>query len=119
MNHKPKFKRLAFIITMGVFFASCISNVEELDESIDVDPDLETKVSFKDDVKPIIDSKCTVCHSPSGGFSPSLTNFSEVKARANRVQARVSNGTMPQSGPLPDAQIKVIVDWVNEGALDN
>lgn len=102
-------------LATGLFFTSCISNVQEQLE----EPDLALEVSFKNAVKPIIDAKCTVCHSPSGGFSPSLTNFEEIKARAERIKIRVGNGTMPQSGPLPAAQVKIIVDWVNEGALDN
>lgn len=115
MKNQLKFRNVFLALATGIFLTSCISNVEEQLE----EPDVIVEVSFKNAVKPIIDAKCTVCHSPSGGFSPNLTTFDEVKARAERVKFRVGNGTMPQSGPLPAAQIKIIVDWVNEGALDN
>lgn len=115
MNFKVKFQATLFLLILGMFSISCISNVEEQLE----DSDINVEVSFKSSVKPIIDARCTSCHSPSGGTFPNLTNYDEVKAKAERVKIRVDNREMPQGSTLSDAQIKTIVDWVNEGALDN
>ncbi|WP_299061691.1 hypothetical protein [uncultured Polaribacter sp.] len=132
MNNLLNFKNLFLLILLVSFFTACTSNVEEeLDEvdKIEVkgednvkDEEQEqpiAKVSFRTNVKPIIDAKCTTCHSQSGGQFPNLEGFANVKVRANRVKIRVAAGTMPQNGPLPQAQMDFIVNWVNEGALDN
>ena len=114
MNNKLKFSILFLIITMGVFLTSCISNVEEqLEEEGEV-----TFVSFKDDVKPIIDGSCLNCHSADGN-SPELTSYAKISASAASVKDAVATGRMPQGGTLTTAQIKSIVDWVDEGALNN
>ena len=115
MNFKSKFRVAFLILTLGVFSTSCISNVEEQIE----EPVIGVEVSFKSAVKPIIDARCISCHSPNGGTSPNLTSYEEVKTKANRVKIRVDNREMPQGGTLTAAQIKSIVDWVDEGALNN
>ncbi|MEE9407955.1 MAG: cytochrome c [Polaribacter sp.] len=116
MKVNLKFRKEILLLFLGIFLTSCISHIEEqlIDEG-----GVVAKVSFKDNVKPIVDAKCTSCHSPSGGTSPDLTGYANVKAKADRVKARVGNGTMPQSGPLPQAQMDIILNWVDEGALDN
>lgn len=115
MKNQFKIKIVFLALTASIFFSSCISNVEEQLEN----PDIVVEVSFQNAVKPIIDARCVTCHSPAGGISPSLTNFDEVKARAERVKIRVDAREMPLGSTLNDAQIRLIVDWVNEGALNN
>ncbi len=127
MKNEWNLKRVFIIFGLGLFIASCVSNVEEermviepAEEGEVVDPNMAPVISFADDVKPIIDARCVVCHSPATrSIFPNLRNFEEVKARAERVSTRVGNGTMPQGGPLPNAQMQLIVDWVSQGALDN
>ncbi|MFK8061246.1 MAG: c-type cytochrome [Polaribacter sp.] len=116
MKHSKLIKKAFLAFLVGILFTSCIANVEE---TLIEDPVGEQITSFKDKVKPIIDSRCTVCHSPSGGTSPDLTNYANINGKSSRVKARVGNGTMPPTGALPQAQIDIIVKWVDEGALDN
>ncbi|WP_439127428.1 c-type cytochrome [Polaribacter sp.] len=118
MNHKPKIKSLLAIIALGVFFTSCISNVEELEDSSGENPNVDTKVSFKSDVEPIIDARCISCHSAGGNF-PELTSHTKISANATIVKNAVASQRMPQGGTLSAAQIASIVNWVDEGALDN
>ncbi|WP_246034863.1 c-type cytochrome [Polaribacter aestuariivivens] len=111
-----KFRVPFLILILGVFFASCIANVEEQLE--ETDPGVNTKVSYKNSVKPIIDGRCVSCHSSGGNF-PELTSYAKVSANAAIVKDAVASGRMPRGGTLTTAQIKSIVDWVDEGALDN
>jgi uncharacterized membrane protein len=108
------------LLSITFFLSSCLTNVEEqLEDTIAEEPVIESKVSFKDNVKPIIDARCTTCHSTSGGTFPNLTGFANVKAKADRIKVRVDNRSMPLGGSLTNAQIESIVKWVNEGALNN
>ena len=75
-------------------------------------------VSFTNDVFPIIQSRCINCH---GGDrtedDPVVTRGDAV----NSLQAEmVSILKMPKRGPkLTPPQVQVIVDWINQDALDN
>ena len=111
MNNKTTFKKAFLMLTLGVFFVSCISNVEET-----IGEDLI--VSFKNNVKPILEGRCLSCHS-SGGIFPELTSYEKVKAHTVAIRAEVSSREMPKGGSLTVVQIKSIVDWIDEDALDN
>jgi mono/diheme cytochrome c family protein len=107
--------RIVFaVFILVVFSTACISNVEEQEELINA----EAKVSFINDVKPIMDARCLSCHGTGGNF-PELKNYTEVNNHAAMVKSEVASGSMPKGAVLTAAQIKSIVDWVDEGALDN
>lgn len=92
------------------------------------------KVSFANDVLPIFNSRCLQCH---GGdemkVGLSLASYAAVMAgsekgpvvvpgesQSSKLIELVVNGSMPKRGPdlFPD-QIKILIDWVNAGAIDN
>lgn len=77
-------------------------------------------VSYADQIRPIIDADCqkSPCHGTNGGI-PSWETYDDVKAGAARIKARTGNKTMPPAGPLSDANIKLIADWVDQGAEEN
>jgi len=82
-----------------------------------------TQVSFSADVLPIMTLRCATsgCH-VSGGSAPFvIEGFGDVQPRAAAIKARVAGRTMPPAGAtaLSDAQIDVIVAWVDGGAQDN
>ncbi len=98
----------------------------------------EPKVSFKDDINPILAETCAVanCHDGNGGGGLDLTEYDTFKAGGNRGAAFVvGNGDgslvvkyikgemqpqMPIGGvPLNAEQIQLFVDWINEGAENN
>ena len=111
MKSHIKYSTICTIFLLTVFFTACISNIEEQQEEL-------TKVSFMNDVKPIMDARCLSCHGVGGNF-PELKNYTEVSNHATMVKSEVASGRMPKGAVLTAAQIKSIVDWVDEGALDN
>ena len=107
--------RIVFTAFLSVvFLTACISSVEEQEELINA----EAKVSYINTVKPIMDARCLSCHGTGGNF-PELKNYTEVSTHATIVKNEVESGRMPRGSALTSAQIKSIIDWVDEGALDN
>ncbi len=86
-------------------------------------------VSFSGDVLPIFTSNCTGCHSSANATNGiALDTYANVTAgRAivagnadrSRVVREIQSGRMPPGGKLSSADIQKIVDWINQGALDN
>jgi hypothetical protein len=78
------------------------------------------EVSYADQIRPIIDTNCQIsnCHGDKAGI-PSWASYADVKAKAEEIKFRTSSGSMPPTGSLPDAEIKLIADWVDQGAPDN
>ena len=97
-------------------------------------PASTTPVSFSHDVLPIFTQICVKCHSgPNPPHSLVLTSYDEVMAGsengdviipgdlANSVLIqKITTGMMPKNSPhLLPSQIRVIVDWVRQGAPNN
>lgn len=74
-------------------------------------------VSFAQDILPIFNEKCNSsgCHDPNSNYTD-LTSY--VQARANRfsIKDQILSGAMPSIGSLSQAQIDLIVAWVEQGA---
>jgi Planctomycete cytochrome C len=93
-----------------------------------------TGVSFANDVLPILNSRCLNCH---GGDRIQegllLRTHAEVMAGSDNgpviapgdasnslLVELISSQKMPKRGPkLTPPQTQLIIDWVNQGALDN
>ncbi len=93
-----------------------------------------TKVSFANDVLPILQSRCTNCH---GGDRTekglNLTTYNNLMAGSEngpvvtagaaadtKLVELIVNQKMPKRGPkLTPSQVQMITDWVNQGALNN
>lgn len=91
-------------------------------------------VSFTNDVLPILQSRCVNCHGgdrTEEGLSlnsyTGVINGSENGAvvtpgdASNSLLAElISTQKMPKRGPkLTPPQVQVIIDWINQGALEN
>jgi mono/diheme cytochrome c family protein len=111
MKSYIKYSSICALFLLTVFFTACISSIEQQQEEL-------AKVSFINDVKPIMNARCLSCHGAGGNF-PELKNYSEVSNHAAMVKSEVASGRMPKGAALTAAQIKSIVDWVDAGALDN
>lgn len=91
-------------------------------------------VSFAGNVMPILESKCIKCHgveSTKEGLN--LMNYDNLMAGSFNGQVLVPGdaanslfvqliveGEMPNRGPkLSPEEMQVIMDWVNQGALNN
>ncbi|MBH1960046.1 MAG: cytochrome c [Flavobacteriia bacterium] len=82
---------------------------------------LPATVAYTNDIKPLIATNCTVCHSPGGasGFFP-LTDYTLVKNAIDNILDRVQrpNGDpqkMPQGGSLSPSNIDLLKKWKNDG----
>ena len=91
-------------------------------------------VSFANDVLPIIQSRCINCH---GGDRTEeglvMLTYADIMAGSNNgpvvvpgdaehslMAELVATQKMPKRGPkLTPPQVQVIIDWINQGALDN
>jgi mono/diheme cytochrome c family protein len=87
-------------------------------------------VDFKKDVQPILSQNCAVCHSgdsavaglhldSGAGILTGSANGKVIVAgnpKDSLLIQRITEKSMPPSGPLSDDQIKVIRTWVEEGA---
>ena len=87
-------------------------------------------VSFSRDVAPIIFDRCAVCHRP-GNIGPfSLLTYADVRQHATQIVDVTSRRVMPPWQPDPevnefigqrvlsDAEIRLIADWVRDGAVE-
>jgi hypothetical protein len=78
------------------------------------------EVFYANEIRPIIDTNCQVsgCHGGNSSI-PTWATYNDVKAGASLIKARTSAKTMPPSGSLSDSNIKLIADWVDQGAPNN
>jgi uncharacterized membrane protein len=84
-------------------------------------------VTYSGKIKPILDGKCTGCHSgssPSGGISLSAYNGVQAVALNGRLFGAVNHSAgfvpMPQGGnKLPQCEIDAIRIWTDAGAPNN
>jgi hypothetical protein len=73
----------------------------------------------------ILGPKCVSCHGTSGGvtlsnYTSTLNVVTKGNALTSQLYTSVQSGTMPLGGsPLSSAEIKDIMDWINDGAANN
>jgi len=89
-----------------------------------------TRVTFTKDVAPILQEKCQDCHQPGSIAPMSLMTYQEARPWIRSIREKVASREMPpwhidrsvgiqefkNDFSLSDAQVKTIVDWVDEGA---
>jgi len=109
--------KIVLLAFVGLFLISCESTTIQDVSGVVTNP------TYNANVKEVMTSKCTGCHSV-GGQSPSLTTYSQVKVSSQngdllcRLDASCGN-IMPQSGPLPQATINMINTWANNNFPEN
>lgn len=112
---KKIYLKTSFLLLTLVIFSACLTNVEE--EGIIEEPiSEEIVISFAKDVKPIIDVNCASCHGPN---SPNLTRFGSIKENAASIRTQVDTRRMPIGSSLTTNEITTILNWIDDGALDN
>jgi mono/diheme cytochrome c family protein len=92
-------------------------------------------VSFSTDVMPIFEEQCSACHGNFGGWDAS--SYTSVLGTGNNAPVIIpgdpdnsllaqkmigtqdTGNIMPPGGLLPEDEVQVILDWIEEGALDN
>ena len=118
--------RYLLVATLTSLLVSCTANT--FDDLEPVQPDVVGEVTFQD-VKFVFDNICQQCHSnpPQNGAPMPLVTFAEVReAVQNRgLIDRISRqdgeaGLMPLGGPrLPQTTIDLIIQWEQDGLLEN
>jgi len=100
-------------------------------------PDGADETSFVEEVAPILQANCIVCHGAGGGeagldlssrdglLAGGASGPAVVEGNAagsllvQRISAADPGQRMPPGGQLAAGQISTIRDWIDEGALDN
>lgn len=76
-------------------------------------------ISFKETVKPIIETSCikSGCHDGSGSLD--FRDFENLTRYPSDLKALVQARLMPREGSLTNDEIEKIACWVDDGALFN
>ena len=80
-----------------------------------------TGVSYKNDIKPILDASCNLsgCHNAGTG-TRDWTTYEKVNSNAGNIKARTANKSMPIGGlTLTQTEIDKIACWVDDGSANN
>jgi len=105
---------------------------------VDLSTPTTTVISFTNDIQPILDSNCIVCHKTGSGL-PDFTTGNSYAAMSNLITAGsiipgnatgselmdMLNGvsadgkTMPPSGIMIPSKIALFANWINQGAKNN
>ena len=98
------------------------------------EPAASTGVSFANDILPILNSRCLNCHGGDkieegliiGSYGELMAGSANGPvivpgdAEGSLLVELVTSQKMPKRGPkLTPPQVQLIVDWVNQGALNN
>ena len=119
-----KHTHLLYLFIITAFYSCSYVNEDDLTEVIIVDG----LVTYTANIKTIIDNNCISCHSspPVNGAPMALVTYTDVIAAIeNRdVIERISSNdlgfVMPSGGPrLPQNLIDLIIQWQQEGLLEN
>lgn len=112
------------ITVLATALYSCDSHTyEEIEDNTVIEGD----VTYDANVKAIIDANCISCHSEGNVAAfRLLTNYNEVKDAVqttdllDRIQKQNSEpGVMPQTGRMPQSKIDIILQWSEDGLLEN
>lgn len=103
---------------------------DEVIEIAPLPPDFEA--SYATDIQPIFNQNCVACH--GGNIAPDLRSGSSYTAltnggyvipfdAVNSILYKSLKGEgaplMPPSGALPNANIDLVKNWIDDGALNN
>lgn len=120
-----KLKNLFSLLIFSSFLMAC-SN--ENSETLMDNTPIQGVVTYKQNVKSIIDNNCISCHgaTPANGAPMSLVTYSQVKnamqnrGLLNRISLNNGNSLlMPQGGSrLPQATIDIVAKWQQDGLLE-
>ncbi|MGY5352369.1 hypothetical protein ACXGQW_07380 [Wenyingzhuangia sp. IMCC45533] len=133
-------KKFALILFVSLALANCSDDsTSDIDNSsvtsntennADVDTDSssddntnqqQTRLTYTNNIKTIIDNNCLECHSsPVRNGAPfSLTTFNQVSNRAGRMQVRMNSvsNPMPQRGLIASDLRAMFDQWITDGKL--
>lgn len=121
---------LPYFLLAGILLTGCTNNtIDDLESMQQDDDDGGPDLVVFEDVQPIFNNNCTMCHSnpPQNGAPMPLVTFENVRDAINNrgLLNRISrnegeSGLMPLGGPrLPQNLIDLINQWEEDGLLEN
>lgn len=125
---KSQYRRLKVLRTRLILEGFDIPSVMLPGESAETPP--ENATSFRDQVAPILVSKCGRCHVNRASGGVSLANFATIlqgpnagkivfpgNAEGSRIIEVIVEGDMPRGGrSLSDEELATLKAWISEGA---
>lgn len=80
----------------------------------------QNEVSFRYEVMPIIQTYCAFvgCHTQSTKQT-NFTTYAEVAGVGDKITSYVESGFMPLNKSMPAMERQRLLDWVQQGALNN
>ncbi len=120
ISRTPFYVVLFFMIGFVSCETSILSELAEV-EGGESAPDL---VTYENRARAILDNACVECHNinnQTAGVRLDAFEFAFLEADSGIMLARMTNTTnpMPPSGNLPDNLIEDIMDWIDDGILEN
>ena len=122
------FASLVKLLILCIFISSCeTSNLSELaiDAASETDPNTVPElVTYDNRASVIIDNACVECHNTvqaTAGIILDSFEAAAAVAESGRMLARMTNTTnpMPPSGNLAQPLIDDIMQWIEDGILEN
>ena len=125
-------KKNTLIYLCAVYFIATIT-ISRKNDKFPIEP-IPAIVSFQNDVQPIFNSDCIVCHNETGFIAPSNfkegVSYDEIISKllvipnnleaSNMYQRLVGNiSLMPPCSPIPQSKIDIIGEWILQGAINN
>ena len=68
-------------------------------------------IGYERDIRPLFREKDV--SSMSGAFD--LASYDDVRANADRILTKLSDGSMPCDGPWPEERVALFRSWVDAG----
>lgn len=115
---------LLSLFLIATLFNCSYNSEDDLTEDIIIDD----YVNYDDTIKSIIDNNCIVCHNnpPENGAPMPLLTYNNVKNAVenrgliSRISSTDTGFGMPFGGPrLPQNLIDLVIQWEQEGLLEN
>ena len=126
----PKLNLIALFLGV-LFMAGCEYAFIERTEITPPDPDPDNPISFETQIVPIFTSRCLDCHD-TGGTSPDLSAENAYNSITNNNLVDTDNPSesvifdyvQPSTSPhawrkYTTAQATLVLQWIQEGALNN
>lgn len=121
---------IIFIMAMATILVGCYRDKEEELYPNDFNCVSTDTPTYTEHIVPILESHCYACHSSENADDKAeginLSNFSTLQGLANDGTLRTSvlqtgdSSPMPKnSSPLSTCKTDLIINWINNGALQN
>jgi uncharacterized membrane protein len=128
----------SLVLLMFVFVIACGDKInpntnmqtpqddDDDDDNDDNDDDNGGSITYTQHIKPILDTRCTGCHSSTrqgadrngAPIDVNLDTYGGAVASSDRANARIQGGSMPPSGGIPSDERALFQAWIDQGLLE-